>query len=298
MKLALKSKKFRLLLALGLFLIIVSYAGASIFILNLTTTSPNRQLPAVTPKTVGLNYEDVTFPSAASDRLKLQGWWILRQDSSKVLILLHVKNGDRTFPLSLCKPLWDNGYNLLLFDLRGHGLSEGSHYTYGWQERYDVVGAVNFLKGKGFQPAGIGAMGWSMGAASMLMAMGQTADIRAAISDSAYGDLARVVKGRLGWLGFFYPGLSLSAQLIDQLDIEQVRPEESIKKLGQRQLILIHGVQDTTVPVAEVYHLMEAGGPNISETWVVPGVGHGLAFQVYPAEYLQKAVAFFNRELS
>lgn len=296
MKALLKSTKSKVAFAFGLALF--AYGLGSTFMLFLTTTNTNRQLPGVTPKTVGLNYEDVSFYSKADDHIKMSGWWIPRPDSYKVLILLHVKNGDRTFPLSLTKPLWDNGYNLLLFDLRGHGLSEGGNYTYGFKEQYDVLGAVNFLKDKGFQGPRIGVIGWSMGAASAIMAMSQTPDIQAGISDSAYGDLSRVVKGRLGWLGFFYPGLTLSAQLFDGIDIDRVKPEGSLKKLGNRHLILIHGDQDTTVPVSEVYHLQEAGGTNITETWVLPGVGHGMAFVTQPSEYLQKALTFFNRELS
>jgi len=292
----LKTKKFKLIFAL--WLLLFAYIIGSVFMLYITTVNANRRLPDLTPRTVGLAYEDISFVSRARDHINLAGWWIPRQGSDKVLILLHVKNGDRTFPLSLCKPLWDNGYNLLLFDLRGHGLSGGSFYTYGFQEQYDVLGAVDFLKAKGFQGKSTGVLGWSMGAATAIMAMSRTPDIQAGISDSAYGDLTRVVKGRLGGLGFFYPGLTLSARLFEGIDIDRVKPEDSIKKLGNRHLLLIHGAQDTTVPVSEVYHLQEAGGANVTETWVLPGVGHGMAFVAQPAEYVRKVVTFFNRELS
>jgi dipeptidyl aminopeptidase/acylaminoacyl peptidase len=214
-----------------------------------------------------------------------------------VLLLVHVKNGDRSFPLGLSKPLWDRGYNLLIFDLRGHGQSDGGHYSYGQYEQFDIVGAVDFVKGKGFQPGGIGIIGWSMGAASSIMAMGQTTDIRAGVSDSSYGDLTRVAGQRLGMLLFFYPGMVAADRLLYNIDIDQVKPEAALKKLGNRHLFLIHGDADVTVPVSEVFHLKEAGGSNIADTWILPGVGHAGAYNANEAEYLRRVTNFIDKEL-
>ena len=162
-----KSRFLRRTFLIGLPLLGLGYVAGSLVGLYIFTTSPERKLPVETPASVGLAYETVTFSSAASDQLKLKGWWIPHKKSDRVLILVHVKNGNRAFGLQVARPLWEQGYNLLLFDMRGHGEPEGDHYTYGRYEQFDVVGAANFVQSKGFGPRKIGAIGWSMGAATV-----------------------------------------------------------------------------------------------------------------------------------
>ncbi len=80
--------------------------------------------------------------------------------------------------------------------------------------------------------------------------------------------------------------------------IDQIKPERSITKLGNRHVILIHGDADTTVPVSEFYHLRQAGGANIVDSWVLPDVTHAAAFQKQKTEYLERVVKFFRQELN
>lgn len=291
-------KTFRLFLA-GIFIFaLIGYIGASVGGTFYLTTAPERQLPEINPASVGLpTYREVSFPGSEANAVTLNGWWIPRPDSAKVLILMHVKNGDRTFPLKIAYPLWEAGYNLLMFDMRGHGASGGEHYTYGYYEQNDIVGAVGWLKKQGFRPTHIGIIGWSMGGAAALLAMGQTPDIKAGVIDSAYGDLPRVTASRLGLLSVLTPGLNLSAKFFLNADFEAIRPEAAFQNFGNRRVILIHGENDQTVPVSEARYLQKAGGANIEETWLLPGVEHAGAYDVRPHEYLQKVLAFFEREL-
>lgn len=278
---------------------LIGYVAGSVGGMFYLTTAPNRKLPPETPASVGLtSYQEIEFPSAEAARLILRGWWIPRPDSRKALILVHVKNGDRTFGLKVARQLWAAGYNLLLFDMRGHGLSDGEHYTYGYHEQRDIVGAVNWLKSQKQPPLHIGVLGWSLGGAASLLAMGATPEIKAGVIDSAYGDLGRVTAARLGFLNILSPGLNLSGKLFLDSELDKIKPEAAFEKMGNRRVLLIHGENDVTVPVSEVYQLRKAGGADVEETWVLPGVGHAAAFEANPSEYLQKVIKFFDRELS
>jgi len=46
----------------------------------------------------------------------------------------------------LCEQLQEAGFNLLSFDFRGHGYSQGHVVSFGDIERYDVLGAVRWLR--------------------------------------------------------------------------------------------------------------------------------------------------------
>jgi uncharacterized protein len=299
MKRSAARKLLRLLIVVMLFMILFGYGAASVMGAYYFTTNPNRVLSGATPANVGIYYfRDIEFSSANNDGTKLRGWFVPRQGSKRVLILAHGKHGDRTFGLNVARQLWNYDYNLLMFDFRGHGASDGKYYTYGYHEQHDVVGAVNWLRREGFDGGQIGAIGWSMGAASTLLAMGQTPYIKAAVIDSAYGDLGRVVGRRLGMSAAIFPGLTLSGRFLLNFDPADIKPESVFGKLGDRKVFLIHGDRDSTVPVEETLEIQKAGGSHIASTWILPGVEHAAAFQAKPTEYFRWVVGFFDRELS
>ena len=284
---------------IGLPILLLCYILGSVCCAYAFTTSSNRSLGLYTPADYGLKtYENVSFPSASTNPLTLRGWWIPRKNAQRVLIVVHVKNGTRAFGLEVAHQLWAADFNLLLFDLRGHGQSDGDHFSYGAYEQQDVVGATKFVESKGFAPASIGVLGWSLGAASSLLAMGQTQDIRAAVIDSAYGDFGRLAQERLGPLIVTYPGISLAAHLLYGVDTDSIKPEAAFAHFGNRHIFVIQGDQDMIVPVQEAYHIQQAGSSSISDFWIVAGANHAQAYHTQPAEYTRRVIAFFNRELS
>lgn len=276
-------------------LLILAYALISVYgAIHLTSNFFDRDLGSKTPADYGLNYENVTFQSTSSDHTNLRGWWIPNPKSSRSLILVHGQNTTRTGYLPMLNDFWEAGYNLLLFDMRGHGQSDGWYHTYGLYEQQDVVGAVNFLKSKGIKPASIGVIGQSMGASVAIMAMSQTFDIKAGVSESGFANWGQRTKARLG---FFYPGVSFASQVLLNFEIEKVQPLTSIQHLNNHHLLLIHGDQDGIIPVQDAYDLKAAGGSNV-DLWIVPGGGHVEAYQKHSTEYLQKVRSFFEAELA
>ena len=69
-------------------------------------------------------------------------------------------------------------------------------------------------------------------------------------------------------------------------------------RLGSRPVLLIHGMNDTLIPVAHAYRLQQAGAANPHlQLWVAPAAEHVRAFRVYPDAYLQRVFAFFDQNL-
>jgi len=155
-----------------------------------------RRAPVLhSPSEHGLEYEDVTFP--ACDGVPLEGWFIPAQGSSKLIIANHPLGFSRSgmpadlqpwhadwapsgngFEVDLVpdyKILHDNGYNVLAYDLRNHGLSSaanGGVTTHGFTESRDVVGSLAYARTRSdTRDMAIGLFSRCMGGVSTFAAM-------------------------------------------------------------------------------------------------------------------------------
>lgn len=131
-----------------------------------TGTTAGRRAPLLRrPDEVGLDFEDVTFPSM--DGVPLEGWFI-PADSDKLIIHNHFLPGNRYgYPghlpefgglggfevnfLPEYKALHDAGYNILAYDIRNHGMSgqgNGGIVGIGLLEYRDVIGSLRYAKSR------------------------------------------------------------------------------------------------------------------------------------------------------
>jgi len=248
----------------------------------------------VDPTTYNLTYENVSF--ATSDGLKLKGWFIPNKESDAVVIVGHGYPFDKANILQATNFL-ANKYNLFLFDFRYFGESEGRYSTGGAKEAKDVLAAVEFLKSRNFTK--IGAIGFSMGGAAILMS--ESKDLDAVVIDSTYANMdlileklfvffPGVLKLPFVWLSKFY-GL-----LFFKINANEISPLNSIKTFDI-PIFLIHGEKDSQIPVKNTLLLYENSDKDKTELWIAPDADHGMAFALYPEEYKKKVLEFFNRHL-
>ena len=105
----------------------------------------------------------VTFRS--TDGLSLAGLQLIADPSRPWLLLCHDLQSNRDQLLALAGKLHKAGYNILLFDARAHGESDGLCTTYGWREQRDLEGALAFLgRQEGFSDRFYGIYGVGLGA--------------------------------------------------------------------------------------------------------------------------------------
>lgn len=277
------------------------YAVFSVLFAQFFLKSPTAWTAEETPAAYGLKYSAVSFP-AAEDNLAVRGWFVpATAPSDKVIIVLHGKGQNRGSYLPFGAVLAKNGYNVLLFDFRGHGETAGQSYTFGYYEQRDVAGAVTYLKRQGYQAEHMGMLGYSLGAVAGLLAFSQD-DVKAMVSDSAFADLGpRLDLALSDYLDpplepLLLPGIETAATFLTGLDINKVRPIEAVRHLGNRHILLIHGDRDTTAPYTDSVELKNAAGDN-AELWIVPGAKHALSYEKDPQGYTERVLAFFGREL-
>jgi len=251
------------------------------------------------PADYGLPYEEVSFPSR--DGLILKGWFIPAPQPKGTVIFCHGHQGSMDPDLRYVPAFHQRGYNVLMFDFRGHGRSQGQYVSMGYFERLDLLGAVDYLRSRGIEKVGV--LGFSMGGAVAISAAPQSEAIRAVVSDGGFARLEPTIaagareRGLPTPLAYLMAKMTLlMADLFLRARLEKADPLRWVGKLAPRALLIIHGGLDPYVSVAEVQALYRAAGEP-KELWLVPEAGHRAVDEARPDEYLERILGFFDRWL-
>jgi fermentation-respiration switch protein FrsA (DUF1100 family) len=117
---------------------------------------------AETPRSVGLNYEDVYITT--DDKLEIHGWFVKNPNTNKVILFFHGNGGNIGDRLPLIKLLYKLPASVFIIDYHGYGQSEGAPSE---ENLYmDALAAYKYLVNvKKYRPSQIIAMGSSLGGA-------------------------------------------------------------------------------------------------------------------------------------
>lgn len=285
--------------------IIIFVLLASIALIGVSTytgwmlTHPKRKALPVFTSNIVPEYRNISFKDI-NDEINLKGWFFEVKGSNKTVILAHgyrqnrLQYGEDTFVL--IKSLLNQGYNVLTFDFRNCGESEGKITTVGIYEKNDLLGAVKYAKKLGSKQ--IVLMGFSMGAATSIVAAAESEDVDAVIADSPFSDLEEYLDDNLNaWSKLpsfpFNQTTFLSIKILEGVDPKEFSPRTVIKDIAPRPVLLIHSKDDAFIPVSNSYELLNTGGSNV-KLWETEGVNHVESFTKLTDEYLQKITEFLN----
>jgi fermentation-respiration switch protein FrsA (DUF1100 family) len=247
--------------------------------------------------------QEISFPSAA-DSIRLSGWFFSAADATPeapapVVILCHGIWTGRRECLPLALRFQAAGYNVLTFDFRAHGLSDGRFTSVGHHETNDVLGAIEYVKNRvEVDTARIGVIGFSMGAAAAVQAAARNDDIVALVADSGYAaflDAARHSFRVVTRVPHFpiAPMAMRWAKWMVNVDASQLRPIDVIGRVSPRPLLIAHGGQDEIVPVQHAHSLFKAAGEP-KELWIEPGAHHVGARDSDTDGYFVRVERFFS----
>ena len=292
-----------LLISIGAVSVLVLY-GVLCFVVAWAVTRSERRPQDDHPTAHELDFEDVEFASR-DGRARLSGWYIHGRGSRRTIIFVHGLGVTRSAGLTvdLAARLDERGFDTLLFDLRGHGSSDGDRVSAGYHEKWDVLGAFDFLVCRGVPESRIGVLGASMGAGTALFAMAEEPGMRAVVADSPYADVGELLAREIAHrtrisrrvTPFLVPTSKLMAKLFYGIDVASLVPERTAACLSS-PILVIHGMDDLLIPYTHGARVHKAA-PAGSEVWLVPNMAHLEAFAAYPEEYVDRVAAYFERRL-
>lgn len=190
---------------------------------------------------------------------------------------LDARQAGMTFPQLMDRMAHEIGCAALTFTFRGCGTSEGDFSMQGWID--DLRNAINHLEEE-VSPSGIWLVGTNTGAALALCAAADDPRVngcallgpRADFDDWASQPRRFLEHAReIGAIRTpnFPPSFDEWSR-----ELRRFRPVDAARRFAPRPLLVMHGEEDESVPVADSRVLAEAHGS--ADLRVIPGAGHRL----------------------
>lgn len=253
-----------------------------------------------TPWELGIPSEDVRFPARGGAHA-VTGWWLPQPTPSPVIIACSGYRGKKADLLGISSRLWHAGNTVLLMDFYGHGADRGVPVTLAFREVLDFLGAVDYVaQRETSQP--LGAIGYSMGAAVVIMGAARDQRVAAVVADSPFATQRDVVAAQFRRRMPLPPDLFLG--IADMIlarraghRFSAVEPLQEVGDIAPRPVLIIHSTGDDVIPYQESERLYAAAGEP-KELWIVPDVPHCGAYFLDRQVYCQRVTDFFTRSFA
>lgn len=212
----------------------------------------------------------VTF--FTDDHLALTGLLITRPKAKRNILMCHGYGMTKEY----MRPYVDMfpNDNILIFDFRAQGESEGDTISIGFHEKKDVHAALNFLQNN---PATsnkiIVALGVSMGAAALLSAVSERpAEVKALVLDSTFArlfdQLCQSFARRTGLpIMPFFKITMIIFEYLASCRVAEVTPGEFVKKITC-PIFIIHSEDDQVTRVDNAKELYQRAS-TVCYLWLV-----------------------------
>lgn len=234
------------------------------------------------------------------DGLALSAYQLAAGDSHRYAVVCHGYQSNASLTGRFARRFYDLGYNLLVPDARGHGLSGGDYVGMGWPERQDIVDWCKQISAQDPE-AEIVLFGISMGGATVMMASGEAdlpANVKCIVEDCGYSsvwdEFATQLKDLYGLPTFpILDVTSLVTRFRAGYDFKTASAVDQVAK-SVTPTLFIHGDADTFVPFSMLDLVYDAAACE-KEKLVVPGAPHAEASSVAPDLYWSTVETFLSK---
>ena len=255
----------------------------------------------------GLTSEKLTLKTSDGVNISAQEVYV-KTPKAVVIFISGIENPSVTAFFDHARLLKEHGYASILYDMRGHGDSEGDEISLGFKEYQDTKAVVDYIRSNvKYEYVPIVVYGLSMGAATAINSIGEIKEIDALVSISAYSSWEDVFCDNMEAMGapkalaaIEKPFVKIYTTFKYGVHSYLVNPKEEIKKLGKRPALIMHTKGDTQVPYKSFERIME-NAPKQVETWTREGNHHSFVNEddfdnlKSDPEYTQRIISFLDK---
>ena len=224
--------------------------------------------------------ENVWFNSA--DGTRLNGWYFESRlkPATATIIFFHGNGGNVSNVGWMGQRFAKNGFNVLLFDYRGYGASEGVAADESGLNADGDAAVAFVMNNKGVRPEQIILYGHSLGT-TVATDVASRGNYGAVVLESGFSSASSMAASALPWLPTWLHFLGRNRF-------------ESARKLARVKspVLIAHGDPDTTIPTDEA-HLLFTAANEPKKLLIVPGAGH-VVFADAGESYLSQVEQFMR----
>lgn len=241
-----------------------------------------------------------------NDELTLKGHAFYQEvPTENWVVLVHGYQGSEDGMYPVAYRYYDQGFNVLTFNHRGMGNSEGDYITMGIEEQKDLILWIEAIIEKHPQ-ANIVTHGDSMGSATVLMASGLEShpdEVVAVVSDSGYTSVWEVFESEL-YQRFempAFPALYMAGVVgVPRVGVNIRTDGKTIEQIAESKTptLFIHGTADDFVPYPMVHALYEAHPLDEKSLYIVEGAGHTESKYLEPDTYYETVFSFIGEYIN
>ena len=279
---------------IGLAGVLLAWFLAAFYLAELLTRT-KRWRVAGNPADLRLRHDEIEF--VAADGVWIRGWYMESPGARATVVVVHDAAGTRSDPsqglLDLQRDYLRRGINVLSFDLRGRGESEGDDDHLGAAELADVQAAVAYARSHG-EDSPLFLHGFGMGASLALSVAAHDPAVSGVIADSPFVSMRSHQRHEYRrWPEPVFVLATWLARRFLHADIDAVSPIRVIPQLAQ-PVLYIHAEDDPDVPVEHTLNLGAASLNAGDGIWITSAEGHCQTYLADPAAYLVRCTAHID----
>ncbi len=223
-------------------------------------------------------------------------WLHNPQEGTKFVILTHGYT-DNNYGMMKYMRIWlDLGYQIIAYDLRGHGANAKHICTYSLKEGHDLAEMIADTRKRHPELTQLGIQGESLGSASSIRCLEYHPQIDFCVADCGFADIRNVVANecRRGHLpGFLVGWANLGMKMYYHVSMDQMQPILALQD-NQVPILFIHGEEDPFV-VPENSIRMQKAAKSYSEIHLVPKADHAASVLRAPEHYREYVSQFLKK---
>lgn len=248
---------------------------------------------AICPRRVDRNNEILRFPSFPptisyrnqftvvtrdSIRLSCEYYSVEQRIPKATIILVHGISSCKEHMYGIAEWLLSD-YDIIVYDQRAHGQSEGKFCTFGAKEKLDISDIINKVESDSMlRSSRLGIMGFSLGAAVAMQAMAQESRIQCGIFEGGFASFRetyhdygeRMIQLRIP---SFTDYVLTQSERLAQFSVDTVCPEKSVASI-HAPVLFIHGEDDKHIPVQYAKRNYAACGSSKKKLHIVKDAQH------------------------